>query len=120
MIEHPDSEVCLDNWLSLKSVSGGDGGKGARTKYSGGNVVNTLCNKTGVAVLDALHSAGTGTPPKSWRKSLPGQPNICTMFPSVRVHTSTEIATAQMMEAKISLQEAEESMRLERVDVLRV
>jgi hypothetical protein len=31
LMEHPDSKICLDDWLSLKSVSGGDGGKGADT-----------------------------------------------------------------------------------------
>jgi hypothetical protein len=46
--------IWLDDWLSLKLVSDGDGGKSAGTKYGGGDLVNKLCNKTVVAVLDSL------------------------------------------------------------------
>jgi hypothetical protein len=80
---------------------------------------HNLCNKTDVDSIESPPLIGLGTvatadshhifPRKiSSAKSLPGQPNICTMFLTMRVRTPAEVAAAQVMEANIALQETEE------------
>jgi hypothetical protein len=128
---HPGTAICIDEWLSLKSGWEDDveDDGGACGDSQGGNVGhNKLCNKTVVDVNSSLPTAGAGTPSTPQHvlphKTLPGNSSsghqyICSMFPPMRVHTSNKKASTQMMEAKISFQEAEECAHLDRVEALR-
>ncbi len=66
-LEQPGSEICLDEWLLLKSPSV-DNSNDKDNPSDYGNcalVCNQLHNKTVVDVIDSSQSNGTGTPPAS-------------------------------------------------------
>ncbi len=140
-LEHPDLEICLNKELLLKldsDVGGapGIGNSGENNRASGDHGGrdlghNIMCNKTVADVVDSVHSSRTGdragTPSPCWlassfktspKNSLFGHPDICTMFPSVRVRTPDKNAAAQAMEDNIALQESKEGAHRKQVEAL--
>jgi hypothetical protein len=92
---------------------------------------HNLCNKTDVDSIEYPPLVGPGTiataasrgasPRKvSLTKTLSGHPNICTIFPTMRVHTPAKVAAAQVIEINIVLQETEEVIRVKKLQALQV
>ncbi len=137
----PDSEICLNQWLLLKSdsdvggtlgiVNSGDN-NGVSRDHGGGNLgSNILCNKTVVNIVDSVHLDCTGDLPGTLspsRRATPlktstgnssfGHPDIRTMFLAVRVQTPDKITAAQVMEDDIALQESKEGAHRKWVEAL--
>jgi hypothetical protein len=120
-LERPGSEICLDEWLSLKFPSANNSNEKNKLDYGNGILAyNQLCNKTVINVIDSSQFNGTGTPPASWRKNKtpPGSSSsrhsdIHTMFLAIWARTPHDLAAAQMMETNIALQEADKQASLD-------
>jgi hypothetical protein len=129
LLENPSSNIQLDDWHSLKSdgrnlstlpsfldaecalaCRPAVGPEDSDSNFLGHN----LCNKTDVESIESPPLIGPGTvasaaahcasPMKMFTaKTLPGHPDICTMFPTMCACMPAKGAATQVMEANIVL-----------------